>query len=172
MEGTLIALVSIAIGIAVLFFGKDLRIFAIAAGLLFGIQIASILNAGVLTGLLLGAVSALIGVILVVLGRSVIALVMRLIGAAAGASALSWLLNSMGIQGGLLTSVGVAAAGAIIGYILMARFYDWGLSILVSLIAASLIVSGVNFFIPLGDGMTTAATLVLTAAGIILQRRK
>lgn len=172
MEGTLIALVSIGIGIAVLFLGKDLRIFAIAAGLLFGIQIASIMNAGLLTGLLLGAVSALIGVILVILGRSVIALVMRLIGAAAGASALSWLLNSMGIHGGLLTGVGVAAAGAIIGYILMARFYDWGLSILVSLIAASLIVSGVNFFIPLGDGVTTAATLALTAAGIILQRRR
>lgn len=172
MEATIVAVVSIAIGVAVLFLGKNLRLFAIAAGFLFGIQLAAILNAGLLMGLLLGAVLAIVGVVLLALGKTLIALVMQLIGAAAGASTLSWLLGSIGIQGGLLGGIVIAAVGAIIGFILMARFYSWGLIILVSLIGASLIVSGVNFFIPLGDGVTTAATLLLTVIGIFLQRRK
>ena len=172
MEATLIAIVSIGIGVAVLFLGKNLRLFAIAAGFLFGIQLAAILNAGLLMGLLIGAVLAIVGVVLLALGKTLIALVMQLIGAAAGASALSWLLSSIGIHGGLLGGIIIAAVGAIIGFILMARFYNWGLIILTSLIGASLIVSGVNFFIPLGDGVTTAATLVLTVIGFFLQRRK
>ena len=72
----------------------------------------------------------------------------------------------------MLGNVIVAGVGAVGGFFLMARFYDLGLLILISLVGASLIVSGVNYFIPLGDGITTVATIAITVVGVILLQRK
>jgi hypothetical protein len=99
-------------------------------------------------------------------------LIVQLIGAAAGAAILLWLLNSIGLDLGLLGNIIIAGVGAVAGFFLMARFYDLGLVILISLVGASLIVNGVNYFIPLGDGVTTLATVAITVVGVILLQRK
>jgi hypothetical protein len=171
-ESTLGALISIGLGVALVFLGKNLRLFAAAAGFLLGIQFINLFNGGLLLGLVAGAILAVIFIVLLAIGKTMIALVIQLIGAAAGASILVWLLQSLGLNLGIVGGIVVAAAGALLGFILMARFYDWGLVILVGLVGASLIVSGVNYFIPLGNGVTTVATLALAAVGAFMQQRK
>jgi hypothetical protein len=171
-ESTLGALISIGLGVALVFLGKNLRLFAAAAGFLLGLQFVSLFNGGLLLGLIAGAALAVIFIVLLALGKTLIGLVIQLIGAAAGASALAWLLQSLGLNLGIVGGIVVAAVGAVLGFILMARFQDWGLVILVGLVGASLIVSGVNYFIPLGNGVTTIATLALTAVGALVQQRK
>lgn len=171
-ETLLGAIISIGLGIALVFLGKNLRLFAAGAGFLLGIQFVNLFNGGLLLGLIAGAILAVVFIILLALGKTIIALVMQLIGAAAGASIFAWLLQSLGLNFGIVGGIVVAAVGAVLGFILMARFYSWGLVILVGLIGASLIVSGVNYFIPLGNGVTTVATLVLAAIGALVQQRK
>jgi hypothetical protein len=171
-ETLLGAIISIGLGIALVFMGKNLRLFAAAAGFLLGVQFINLFNGGLLLGLITGAILAVIFIVLLGVGKAMIALVIQLIGAAAGASILAWLLRSLGLDFGILGGIIVAAVGAVLGFILMARFYDWGLVILVGLVGASLIVSGVNYFIPLGNGVTTVATLALAGVGAFVQQRK
>lgn len=172
-ESALGALVSIGVGVALIFLGKNLRMFAAAVGFLLGLQLIALFNGGLLLGLIVGGLLAIGGVILLRLGKTFIGLIVQLIGAAAGAAILLWLLNSIGLDLGLLASIIIAGVGAVAGFFLMARFYDLGLTILISLVGASLIVNGVNYFITLGDGVTTALTIAITVVGVILlQRRK
>ncbi len=171
-ESTLGALISIGIGVALIFLGKNLRMFAAAVGLLLGLQLVALFNGGLLLGLLVGGMLAVGGIILLRLGKTFIGLIVQLIGAAAGAAILLWLLSSIGLDLGLLGNIIIAGVGAVGGFFLMARFYDLGLLILISLVGASLIVSGVNYFIPLGDGITTVATIAITVVGVILLQRK
>lgn len=171
-ETLLGAIISIGLGAALVFLGKNLRLLAAAAGFLLGIQFVNLFNGGLLVGLVAGAILAVIFIVLLAIGKTIISLVIQLIGAAAGASVLAWLLQSIGINPGIAGGIIVAAIGAVLGFILMARFYDWGLIILVGLVGASLIVSGVNYFIPLGDGVTTVATIALAAVGALVQKRK
>jgi hypothetical protein len=171
-ESALGALISIGIGVALIFLGKNLRMFAAAVGFLLGVQFVALFSNSLLLGLIVGGVLAIGGVILLRLGKTFIGLIVQLIGAAAGAGILLWFLSSIGLNLGVLGNIIVAGVGAVAGFFLMARFYDLGLLILVSLVGASLIVSGVNYFITLGDGVTTVATIAITVVGIILLQRK
>jgi hypothetical protein len=171
-ESALGALISIGVGVALIFLGKNLRMFAAAVGFLLGLQLIALFNGGLLLGLIVGGLLAIGGVILLRLGKTFIGLIVQLIGAAAGAAILLWLLNSIGLDLGLLGNIIIAGVGAVAGFFLMARFYDLGLVILISLVGASLIVNGVNYFIPLGDGVTTLATVAITVVGVILLQRK
>ena len=92
-ESTLGALISIGIGVALIFLGKNLRMFAAAVGLLLGLQLVALFNGGLLLGLLVGGMLAIGGIILLRLGKTFIGLIVQLIGAAAGAAILLWLLS-------------------------------------------------------------------------------
>lgn len=171
-ESTTTAIIAIALGITVLFLGKNLRLFAAAAGFLIGTAfMTALFPTQILAALIVGAVAAIGLVILLALGKGFVQLILRIIGAIAAAAIALWLLRTLGIAPSLLSWL-VAAAAGVGGFFLMARFFDVGLIILTSLIGASLIVSGVGSFITLGNGVSTIATIALAVVGFFLQRRR
>lgn len=164
-------LISIALGIAVLLLGKNLRLFAAAAGFLIGLSVANLLfsSAGMLTALLIAAPLAVLGVILITIAKGGVQLVVRIIGAVAGAAITLWLLKSLGVNLGAVDWL-LAILGAVVGFGLMARFFTLGIILLTSLLGASLIVSGVGEFIQLGSGVGTLLTIALAVIGFLYQR--
>lgn len=166
-------LVSIALGIAVLLLGKNLRLFAAAAGFLIGLRVMDLIAPGgsALTAAIVGVVLAIVGVILITLARGAVQLVVQIIGAVAGAAIAMWLLDSLGINLDWLNWV-IALVGAVVGFGLMARFFNLGLIFLTSLIGASLITAGAGKFIPLGDGVSTLLTIGLAIVGVLYQRSR
>lgn len=172
MEGTTSGLVGIALGVAVLLLGKNLHLFAAAAGFLAGfILIRQVIPDAFLTALIVAVVAALIGLVLVSLAHSGTRLVLQIIGAVAGAGILSWLGQSLGVASGPMTWI-MAFIGALIGFGLMARFFDLGIIVLTSLLGASLIVNGLDSFIALTSGVSTAIALGLAVIGFFYQRRR
>ncbi len=172
MEGITSGLIGIALGVAVLLLGKNLRLFAAAAGFLVGfILIRQIIPGAFLTALIVAVVAALIGLVLVTLARSGTRLVLQIMGAVAGAGILLWLGQSLGIASGLMAWI-IAFIGALVGFGLMARFFNLGIIVLTSLLGASLIVNGLGSFITLPGVVSTVITLVLAAIGFFYQRRR
>lgn len=173
MEGITGGLASIALGAALLLFGKNLRLFGAAAGFFIGFVLTQQLFPGtsVLLTLILSAALALGGAILVILARSSLQLFIQVVGAVAGAAVVLWLLQSLGIASGLAAWI-IALVGAFVSFGLMARFYNLGIVILTALVGASLIVKGVGTLIPLGDGVGTVLTLALAAGGFFYQRNR
>jgi hypothetical protein len=96
-------------------------------------------------------------------------LLFRIAGALAGAAITLWLFRTLGLDTGILALVALVVGG-LIGFLLMARFFDVGVIVLTSLLGASLIVNGVNDVIPLGNGITTIATIVIAVLGFLFQR--
>lgn len=166
-------LISIALGVAVLLLGKNLRLFAAAAGFLIGLSVMNLLFPGgsVLTAAIVAVILAIVAVVLLAVARGGVRLVLRIIGAIAGAAIALWLLESLGVNLGLVNWI-IALAGALTGFGLMARFFNLGIIILTSLLGASLIIGGVEKFVPLGDGVTTLLTLALAVVGILFQRSR
>ncbi|MCS6848579.1 MAG: hypothetical protein RMN52_12815 [Anaerolineae bacterium] len=172
MEGITSGLIGIALGAAVLLLGKNLRLFAAAAGFLIGFVLTrQIFPNAFLMALIVAAILALIGVVLITVARGGTRLVLQIMGAVAGAGILLWLGQSLGIAPGL-ASWFIAFVGALIGFGLMARFFDLGIIALTSLLGASLIVNGLSSFIPLPDIISTVITLVLAAVGFFYQRSR
>ncbi|MCL6511689.1 MAG: hypothetical protein K6U78_13500 [Anaerolineae bacterium] len=173
MEGITGGLASIALGAALLLFGKNLRLFGAAAGFFIGFVLTQQLFPGtsVLLTLILSAALALGGAILVILARSSLQLFIQVVGAVAGAAVVLWLLQSLGIASGLAAWI-IALVGAFVSFGLMARFYNLGIVILTALVGAGLIVKGVGTLIPLGDGVGTVLTLALAAGGFFYQRNR
>lgn len=166
-------LVSIALGIAVLLLGKNLRLFAAAAGFLIGLRVMDLIAPGgsALTAAIVGVVLAIVGVILITLARGAVQLVVQIVGAVAGAAIAMWLMDSLGINLDWLNWV-IALVGAVVGFGLMARFFSLGLIFLTSLVGASLVISGAGKFIPLGDGVSTVLTIGLAIVGVLYQRSR
>lgn len=172
MEGITSGLIGIALGAAVLLLGKNLRLFAAAASFLIGFVLTrQILPGAFLTALIVAVILALIGVVLITLARGGMRLVLRIIGAVAGAGILLWLGQSLGIASGLASWI-IAFIGALVGFGLMARFFDLGIIVLTSLLGASLIVNGLGSFISLPDVISTVITLALAAVGFFYQRSR
>jgi hypothetical protein len=166
------SVIAIGLGIAVLFLGRNLRLFAAAAGFLIGVSLVQALVPGgsLLLAVLFGAALAVLGVILLAIGKGFVQLIVQIIGAVASAGIALWLLQSLGLEAGLVNWI-IAIAAAVAGFVLMARFFDVGIIILTSLLGASLIARGMQAILPLSDGVSTVATLALAVIGIIVQRR-
>ncbi|BCX05210.1 MAG: hypothetical protein KatS3mg053_3148 [Candidatus Roseilinea sp.] len=172
MEVITSGLIGIALGAAVLLLGKNLRLFAAAAGFLIGFILTRQLIPGAfLTALIVAVILALIGAVLITLARGGMRLLLQIMGAIAGAGILLWLGESLGLASGLASWI-IAFIGALIGFSLMARFFNLGIIALTSLLGASLIVSGLRSFIVLPDGISTAITIVLAAVGFFYQRNR
>lgn len=172
MEGITGGLIGIALGAAVLLLGKNLRLFAAAAGFLIGfILTQQVIPGALLTALIVAGILALIGVVLITLARGGVRLVLQIMGAVAGAGILLWLGQSLGIASGLASWI-IAFIGALVGFGLMARFFALGIIVLTSLLGASLIVNGLSSFIALPSVVSTVITLVLAAIGFFYQRHR
>lgn len=165
-------LIGIALGAAVLLFGKDLRVFGAAAGFLIGFTVTQQVAPDALsTALIAAVILAIIALILVAVAGGAARLLIQLIGAVAGAAVSLWLGQLFGFATGVASWI-VIFIGALIGFGLMARFFNTGVIILASLLGASLIVNGLGTFIALPSEINFLITLGLIAIGFFYQRRR
>lgn len=173
-------LIAIALGSAVLLFGKDLRVFGAAAGFLIGFTITrqvvpeaffGALIVATVPAIIIWLVLPIILLILVLVLGSTARLILQILGAVAGAAILLWLGQSLGLPAGV-ASWGAAFMGAVIGFGLMAHFFELGVIILASLLGASLIVNGLEAFIVLPSVVSILIALSLVVVGFLYQRRR
>lgn len=171
MEATIVSLIGITLGVTLLLLGKNLPLFAAAAGFLIGfILTQQIVPGETMTALIAAVILAIIGLILATIARSGARLVFQIMGAVAGAGVLLLLGQLLGIADGAASWI-IMFIGAVIGFGLMARFFKLGVIILTSLLGASLIVNGLEAFVALPSIVGTLITLGLTAIGFLYQRR-
>jgi hypothetical protein len=161
----------IAIGIAVLVFGKRLAVLGAALGALLGVVLLSLFpgSATPLTILLIPGMLAVIGFLVAGFAKGIVNIVLLVIGALAGASIVLGFLNLFNLTSGLLVLL-LAVLGGVIGWILVMRYKDLAMLILAGLIGGLLVTRGLTVWLPLLQGaLGTLLTLVLAGVGIAYQ---
>ena len=165
----------IAIGIAVLVFGKRLAVLGAAVGALVGVGLLSLFSASGDPLLQLGLVVllAVLGALAGGFARGLVDIVILVLGVLAGAAIVLGFLNLFNIGPGLLNWL-LAAVGGIVGFILMRRSRkgskDWGIIILAGLVGALLVTRGLTILLPSLQGVVgTRIVVVLAGASIAFQ---
>ena len=165
----------IAIGIAVLVFGKRLAVLGAAVGALVGVGLLSLFSASGDPLLQLGLVAllAVLGALAGGFARGLVDIVILVLGALAGAAIVLGFLNLFNIGPGLLNWL-LAVVGAVIGFILIRRSRkgskDWGIIILASLVGALLVTRGLTIWLPALQGIVgTLIVIVLAGVSIAFQ---
>lgn len=165
----------IAIGIAVLVFGKRLAVLGAAVGALVGVGLLSLFSASGDPLLQLGLVVllAVLGALAGGFARGLVDIVILVLGVLAGAAIVLGFLNLFNIGPGLLNWL-LAAVGGIVGFILMRRSRkgskDWGIIILAGLVGALLVTRGLTILLPSLQGVVgTLIVVVLAGASIAFQ---
>lgn len=165
----------IAIGIAVLVFGKRLAVLGAAVGALVGVGLLSLFSASGDPLLQLGLVVllAVLGALAGGFARGLVDIVILVLGVLAGAAIVLGFLNLFNIGPGLLNWL-LAAVGGIVGFILMRRSRkgskDWGIIILAGLVGALLVTRGLTIWLPALQGVVgTLIVVVLAGASIAFQ---
>lgn len=167
--------VVIALGIAVLLFGKRLSILGAAVGGLVGVVVASLFpDATTTTQLIIVIGMALAGFFAAAFARGVIEVVILVIGALGGAAFVLALLNLFNVNQGLLNWL-LALVGGVVGLMLIRRSRrgsnDWGMVILADLVGALLILRGLVllFDIQRNTAIYTLILVGLLVVGFIFQ---
>lgn len=162
----------IAIGIAVLAFGKRLAVLGAAVGALLGLALLRIIpgtSTSPLLALLIPILLAVIGFFVAGFAKGIINIVLIVVGALAGASIMLGFLDLFGTTSGLIDWL-LALIGGVIGVILIQRFKDWGMIILAGLIGGLLVTRGLTVWFPsIQDTLRTLLVLVLAGASIVYQ---
>jgi hypothetical protein len=156
----------IAIGIAVLAFGKRLSVLGAAVGALFGLALISLFPS-----LSTPALIILIPLVLAVLGfffagfaKGIVNIVLLVIGVLAGAGIMVGILNLFNIDSGLLNWV-LAIIGGGVGLILVRRYKDLAMVVLAGLIGGLLVTRGLG----LQGALGTLLVIVLAGGSIAYQ---
>lgn len=165
----------IAIGIAVLVFGKRLAVLGAAVGALVGVGLLSLFSASGDPLLQLGLVVllAVLGALAGGFARGLVDIVILVLGVLAGAAIVLGFLNLFNVGPGLLNWL-LAAVGGVVGFILMRRSRkgskDWGIIILAGLVGALLVTRGLTIWLPALQGVVgTLIVVVLAGASIAFQ---
>jgi hypothetical protein len=161
----------IAIGIAVLLFGKRLAVMGAAVGALLGIGLLNLFPGSTtpLTILLIPGLLAVLGAVFAGFAKGIVNIVLMVLGAFAGAAIVLGFLDLFGLNFGWLDWV-FAVIGGVIGLIMVQRFADLALTILAGLIGALLITRGLTDWMPFLEGfLGTLLVMVLTGVGITYQ---
>ena len=174
-------LLVILIRLAVLALGKRLAVLGAAVGALLGVGLLRLFSVSVTEDTLL--VLAVPG-LLAVLGyfaagftKAVVAIVVPVLGALAGAAIMLGFLDIFNVSTGLLDWILVAVGGAA-GFFLVRRFKEMALIVLAGLIGGLLVTRGLTVWFPtLEGGLGTLLVIVLAGGGIayqggLLDRRK
>lgn len=168
-------IVLIALGIAVLLFGKRLSILGAAVGGLVGVVVAQLFpEATTTTQLIIVIGMALAGFFAAAFARGIIEVVILVIGALGGAGVVLLLLNLFNVEQGLLNWL-LALVGGVAGLMLIRRSRrgsnDWGMVILADLVGALLILRGLVLLFNLQRDtlIYTLILLVLLVVGFIFQ---
>jgi len=162
----------IAIGIAVLMFGKRLAVLGAAVGALLGVALLRLLNiplTDVLLTLLIPGLLAVIGFFVAGFAKGIVNIVLLVLGALAGAAITLGFLDLFNINAGLLDWL-LAVVGGVIGLILVSRFKDWAMIILAGLIGGLLVTRGLTIWLPSLEGaIGTLLVIVLAGGSIVFQ---
>jgi hypothetical protein len=158
----------IAIGLAVLAFGKRLAVLGAAIGALFGLALLRLIpgtSSSPLLALLIPILLAVIGFFVAGFAKGIVNIVLIVLGALAGAAIMLGFLDLFGTASGLLDWI-LALIGGVIGVILVQRFKDWAMIILAGLIGGLLVTRGLSEWLPFLKEGVTGTLLVLVLAGL------
>jgi hypothetical protein len=163
----------IAMGLAVLAFGKRLPVLGAAVGAILGVALLRLFSISVVDNFLLAlaipGVLAAIGFFATGFVKVVVGVVLPILGALAGAAIVLTFLDIFGTDTSLIDWL-LAALGAVVGVFLMSRFKDWGLIILAGLVGGLLVTRGLTVWFPtLEGGLGTLLVLVLAGGAIAYQ---
>jgi hypothetical protein len=164
------------IGVLVWLFGNRLWLLAAGAGALLGIGLLRLLPGladGFMGLLLVGGLAVVLGV-LGFIGKGFAKIIAWVIGFIAGGGIVLGFLDALSLNLGWVFEWILALAGGAIGAVLFARFFDWGLILLASLVGSLLVVRGLTlWFLPsLAGPLGTLLILGLTALGIFYHYRR
>lgn len=161
----------IAIGIAVLVFGKRLAVLGAAVGALLGVGLLNLFpgSATPLTLLLIPGLLAVIGFFIAGFAKGIVDIVLLVLGALAGVAIVLGFLDLFNINSGLLDWL-FAVLGGVIGLIMVRRFKNWAMIILAGLIGGLLVTRGLTVWMPfLSGALGTLLVIVLAGGGIAYQ---
>jgi len=166
------AIIEIAIGIVVLIMGRQLKLFAAAAGFIIGFELTLRLfgESNILAAIFAGIGLAIGAAVLISIAKGAAQLIAGVIGAIACAGLALSLLRLLGLDLGLFNWV-LAVGGGLVGFVLMMRFFDWGLIIIACLIGASLASNGLQDWLNISAALTSAVGIVLFILGFVYQAR-
>jgi hypothetical protein len=167
----------IAIGVAVLVFGRRLAILGAAVGALLGVVLLSLFSGSGDLWLQLAFVGglAVAGFFVAGFARGIVDVVLLVMGALGGAAITLALLDLLGMTDPGLVRWLLALVGGVLGLMLMRRFRrgskDWGIIILASLIGGLLVTRGLALLLPfLQDTVwRTLLFVVLAGGGFVYQ---
>ena len=165
----------IAIGIAVLVFGKRLAVLGAAVGALLGVGLLSLFSSSgdpLLQLAVVGLLAAL-GFFVGVFAKGLVAIVILVLGTLAGAAIVLGFLDLFNMDLGLMRWL-LAAVGGVVGFVLIRRArqgsQDWGMIILAGLVGALLVTRGLTILVPSLQGVVgTLIVIVLAGVSIAFQ---
>ena len=161
----------IAIGIAVLVYGKRLAVLGAAVGALLGVGLLNLFpgSATPLTVLLIPGLLAVIGFFVAGFAKGIVDIVLLVLGALAGAAIVLGFIDLFNINSSLLVWL-LVVLGGVVGLILVRRFKDWAMIILAGLIGGLLVTRGLTDWLPFLEGaLGTLLVIVLAGGGIAYQ---
>jgi hypothetical protein len=159
----------IAIGIAVLAFGKRLAVLGAAVGALFGVALLRLFNVPVtepLLALLIPGLLAVIGFFVAGFAKGIVDIVLLVLGALAGAAIVLGFLDLFNINSSWIGWL-LAVVGGVIGIIMVRRFKDWAMIILAGLIGGLLVTRGLTIWLPFLQGALGTLLVIVLAGGSI-----
>lgn len=160
----------IAIGIAVLVFGKRLSVLGAAVGALLGVGLLYMFpgSSNSFLELLIPILLAVLGFFGAAFAKGIVDIVLLVIGALAGAAITLGFLSIFNISGLFVWLL--VLVGGVIGLILVRRFKEWAMIILAGLIGGLLITRGLtDWFTVLEGALGSLLVLVLAGVSIVFQ---
>ena len=160
----------IAIGVAVLLFGKRLSVLGAAVGALLGVGLLRLFpGSDTWITLLIPILLAVIGFFGAAFAKGIVNIVLLVIGALAGAGIVLGFLDMFQINTGFLDWIFVVLGG-VIGLVLVMRFKDWAMIILAGLIGGLPVTRGLSDWFSVLEGVLgTLLVLVLAGGSIVYQ---
>lgn len=161
-------IVVIAIGIAVLAFGRRIAVLGAAVGALLGVGLLRLFpgSSDPLLALAIPILLAVIGFFVAGFAKGIVDIVLLVLGALAGAAIVLGFLDRFGINAGLLDWL-LAVVGGVVGLILVRRFKDWAMIILAGLIGGLLVTRGLTIWLPFLQGALGTLLVIVLAGGSI-----
>ena len=165
MVSTGFPIILIAVGAAVLAFGKRLSVMGAAVGALLGVVLLRLLGAtDPVLGLIIVVLLAVIGFFAAGFAKGIVNIVLLVIGALGGAAIVLAFLEIFQVPSGLLLWL-TAILGGVVGLVLVRRFSDWAMIVLAGLIGGLLITRGLAIWLPFLQDSIWGTLLVVVLAG-------
>ncbi|MCJ7512925.1 MAG: hypothetical protein MUO23_08140 [Anaerolineales bacterium] len=161
----------IAIGVAVLGFGKRLAVLGAAVGALLGLGLLRLFpgSSDPLLQLAIPILLAVIGFFVAGFAKGIVNIVLLVMGALAGAAIMLGFLDLFHVDSGMLDWL-LAVVGGVIGLMMVRRYKDWAMIILAGLIGGLLVTRGLTVWLPFLEGaIGTLLVLVLAGGSIAFQ---